>query len=219
MGLADLARTELILMMLRLAREPLVHFIALGTLIFGGWYWLHPPQPPMDEIVIDQREFDHLKTLWEAQWKREPSPQDVQAIIDRHVRKEVFYREGLRLNLDKNDEIIKRRLAQKMEAVAGDLGRLMKPATDDDLRAFLRDHPELFRVPQSYAFQQVLFLPTERRQAAATLASLRGGGSVPATSEARLGVPNVWPETTSIDLANAFGDGFPVQLAALPLGE
>ena len=136
-----------------------------------------------------------------------------------HVRKEVFYREGLRLNLDKNDEIIKRRLAQKTEAVAGDLSRLMKPATDDDLRAFLRDHPELFRVPQSYAFQQVLFLPTERRQAAATLASLRGGGSVPATSEARLGVPNVSPETTSIDLANAFGDGFPAQLAALPLGE
>jgi PPIC-type PPIASE domain len=205
-------------MLPRLAREPLVHFLALGALIFAAWYWFNPPQPPMEEIVVDQRQLDHLIALWKAEWKHDPSPRDVQAIIDRHVRKEVFYREGLRLNLDRNEEIIKRRLAQKMEAVAGDVGSLMKPVTDDDLRQFMRAHPEIFSLPQSYAFRQVLFLPSEREAALSTLGALRNGSAIPESEKDRMGVPNVWNETTAPDLANAFGDEFPAHLAELPLG-
>lgn len=206
-------------MLQKLVREPLVHFLGLGALIFVGWFWLHPPEPSADEIVIDQRGLDHLVTLWKAQWKREPSPADVKAIIDRHVREEVFYREGLRLKLDRNDKIVKRRLAQKMEAVANDLGSLMKPVTDADLRRYLVEHDDLFRVPASYAFRQVLFLPAEMAQAEATLAALRKGGAIPEAMYERLGVPNAWSETPAPDLANAFGDDFPDELAKLPVGQ
>jgi len=206
-------------MIARLAREPLVHFIAIGALFFAGWFWLHPPEQPADEIVIDQREFDHLKTMWKAQWKRDPAPSDVQAIIDRHVREEVFYREGLRLKLDRNDEIVKRRISQKMEAVAGDLGNLMKPVTEDDLRKYLRDHADLFSIPQSYAFRQVLFQPSERQQADSVLAALRKGAAVPESRKERLGVPNDWADTTVPELANAFGDEFLAALAELPQGQ
>ncbi|MBT0666757.1 peptidyl-prolyl cis-trans isomerase [Novosphingobium profundi] len=202
-----------------LVREPLLHFLVLGGLIFAGWYWLHPPRPPVNEIVIDQNELDHLKMLWKAQWKRDPAPGDVQAIIDRHVREEVFYREGLKLGLDRNDEIVKRRISQKMEAVANDVGALMKPVTDADLAAFLEAHPDQFRLPPAYRFSQVLFVKGEEAKAQATLAALRAGQPIPAADAARLGVPNAWKDAPAPDLANAFGDAFPRELEGLPLGE
>lgn len=199
-----------------LVREPLVHFVALGGLIFAGWFWLNPPEPPANEIVIDQPEFEHLKMLWKAQWKRDPSPGDVQAIIDRHVREEVFYREGVKLGLDRNDEIVKRRIAQKMEAVANDVGALMKPVTDRDLQDYLAAHPDLFRLPPVYSFQQVLLLKGE--DAKAPLAALQAGRPIEEADRSRLGVPNSWRGAQAPQLANAFGDAFPAALDALPVG-
>ena len=112
-------------------------------------------------ILVDQARLDHLVTLWKAQWKRDPSPEDLAAIIDRHLQQEVYYREALRMGLDRDDEIIRTRLAQKMEAVASDLSALMRPPTEEQLRAFYSERPDLFTLPQAYAFRQVLYLPSE----------------------------------------------------------
>ncbi|MGE0641990.1 MAG: peptidyl-prolyl cis-trans isomerase [Thermoanaerobaculia bacterium] len=206
-------------MIRRLVREPLVHFLALGAVIFASWHWLHPSSPPADEIVIDQAQLEHLETLWMAQWKRDPSPEDLRAILERHLREEVFYREGLRLGLDRNDEIVRRRLAQKMEAISSDVGRLMKPVTDDDLRRFFDEHPDLFHLPPAYTFHQLLYLPAERAEALAALEALRQGESIPESRRDRLGVRNDWIDAAEPDLANAFGDGFAKALAMLPTGE
>ncbi|WP_417712157.1 peptidyl-prolyl cis-trans isomerase [Roseibium aggregatum] len=210
--------------MLRLiAREPLVHFVVLGGLLFAAWSWLVPQQKagPGDEVIIlDQTQMDYLETLWKAQWKREPSPQDVAAIVDRHLRQEVFYREALRLGLDHDDQIIRTRLAQKMEAVANDLGTLMQPPTEDQLRAFYAKRPDLFTQPQAYAFRQVLYLPAEAEETVleATLASLRQGGAVPENRRNKLSVPLDWDLTPAQVVENAFGGGFAASLSELPAG-
>lgn len=210
--------------MLRLiAREPLVHFVVLGGLLFAAWSWLVPQQKagPGDEVIIlDQTQMDYLETLWKAQWKREPSPQDVAAIVDRHLRQEVFYREALRLGLDHDDQIIRTRLAQKMEAVASDLGTLMQPPTEDQLRAFYAERPDLFTQPQAYAFRQVLYLPAEAEETVleATLASLRQGGAVPENRRNKLSVPLDWDLTPAQVVENAFGGGFAASLSELPEG-
>ncbi|AQQ05641.1 hypothetical protein B0E33_20430 [Roseibium algicola] len=210
--------------MLRLiAREPLVHFVVLGGLLFAAWSWLVPQQKaePGDEVIIlDQTQMDYLETLWKAQWKREPSPQDVAAIVDRHLRQEVFYREALRLGLDHDDQIIRTRLAQKMEAVASDLGRLTRPPTEDQLRAFYAERPDLFTQPQAFAFRQVLYLPAEAEETVleATLASLRKGGAVPENRRNKLSVPLDWDLTPAQVVENAFGGGFAASLSELPVG-
>ncbi|UES59806.1 hypothetical protein GFK91_28945 (plasmid) [Roseibium aggregatum] len=210
--------------MLRLiAREPLVHFVVLGGLLFAAWSWLVPQQKagPGDEVIIlDQTQMDYLETLWKAQWKREPSPQDVAAIVDRHLRQEVFYREALRLGLDHDDQIIRTRLAQKMEAVASDLGTLTRPPTEDQLRAFYAERPDLFTQPQAFAFRQVLYLPAEAKETVleATLASLRKGSAVPENRRNKLSVPVDWDLTPAQVVENAFGGGFAASLSELPVG-
>jgi PPIC-type PPIASE domain len=207
----------------RIAREPIVHFAVLGGLLFAAWSWLAPQptvEPGGDVIVVDQARLDHLKTLWKAQWKRDPAPQDVAAIIDRHLRQEVFYREALRMGLDRDDEIIRTRLAQKMEAVASDLSTLMQPATEDQLRAFHAAHPELFTLPRAFAFRQVLYLPSETAddRLKVTLATLRSGGEVPSDRANKLSLPLDWPLTEAQIVENSFGGGFAAALSELPVG-
>lgn len=206
--------------MLRLAKEPFIHFLLLGCLIFAAYSWTNRDQGQDEQIVINQQELDHLRKLWSIQWKREPNTSETRALLERYVRQEVFYREALRMNLDRNDEIIRKRLSQKMEAVANDLGALMRPAGDEELRAFFGQHPELFRLRPSYAFRQVLLRPDEARdqaQLATLLAQLQGGEALPASRRDRLAVPNDWPPTLVPELENAFGGDFAKALADAPL--
>jgi hypothetical protein len=171
-------------------------------------------------IVVDQSRLDHLETLWSAQWKRDPAPEDVKAILERHLRKEVFYREALRMGLDHDDEIIRTRLAQKMEAVASDLSTLMQPPTDAQLRAFHAERPDLFTLPRAFAFRQVLYLPSEKGddELEAALSALRSGGEIPPARLNKLSIPLEWSLTPVQALENAFGGGFAESLSKLPVG-
>jgi peptidyl-prolyl cis-trans isomerase C len=211
----------------RLIKEPFVHFVAIGALLFGLYQFrenLRPAETGAAEglIVIDQQEFDHLKELWKIRWKRDPSPSDIQALLDRHLRQEVFYREALRMNLDHNDEIIKKRLSQKMEAVANDLSTLTQPPTDERLKAFFHDHADFFKLPRAYELRQVLFLANEADVEARmkeTLAALRDGGEIPPDRNSKAALANDWPLTSVHDLDNGFGGDFTRSLEELPSGE
>lgn len=213
-------------MLAKLLREPIVHFFGFGAVIFGAFFLQDsgdaPVQASADEIVIDQAQVDHLTQLWKLRWKRDPAPDDLAAIIDRHLRQEVFYREALKLNLDHNDGIVRKRLAQKMEAVANDLSTLMKPATDERLRAYFHSREDFFTLPAAYAFRQVLLLEDEDNLDARveTLkGELNGGGAIPANRRSKLSVANDWSLTPINRLDNAFGRQFASSLEGLPKGE
>lgn len=205
-------------------KEPLIHFIVMGGLVFGAWSWLAPRQdesPQTELITLDQARLDHLRTLWSAQWKRDPSSEDLAAIIDRHLRQEVFYREALRMGLDKDDDIIRTRLAQKMEAVSSDLSMLMQPPTEEQLRTFHASRPELFTLPEAYAFRQVLYLPAEAgdMELKAALTALRSGEDIPRNRRNKLSIPMDWPLTPSQSLDNSFGGSFAEALSELLVGQ
>lgn len=204
--------------MTRLLREPFVHFLLLGCLIFAAYAVLDGGESEEDRIVIDQARLDHLRELWKIQWKREPNESETRALLERYVRQEVFYREALRMGLDRDDEIVRKRLAQKMEAVANDLGTLMRPPDEARLRAFHQEHAALFTRPASYAFEQVLFLPGEGDEVAA-LQALQAGGAIAPERVDKLGVRNQWSLTPVPELDNAFGSGFADALAGLPDGQ
>jgi peptidyl-prolyl cis-trans isomerase C len=207
----------------RLLKDPLLHFLVFGALLFGAWFSLGKYEDDGgnsdQQIVIDQDQLDHLKALWKLQWKRDPAPADVAAIIDRYLRQEVFYREALKMNLDHNDEIIKKRLAQKMEAVANDLSKLIAPPTDERLRDYFHTRKDFFTLPPAYAFQQVLFLPEEKAASEATLTALRQGAGIPPERRNKLALPVAWSLTAVTDLDNAFGGNFVEALEELPAGQ
>jgi hypothetical protein len=207
-------------MIKQLIKEPFVHFLVLGSLIFAVYFWINRNQVDENHIVIDQPEYEHLKNLWSMQWKKEPDKSDIQALVDRYIRQEVFYREALALKLDQNDEIVKKRLSQKMEAVASDLGALTQPPTEPQLKKYYAEHPELFKQPTAYTFRQIVFPVGEEgasQKVSATLKQLQQGGSISDSQLDRLGVPSQWSTTSVNDLENAFGGGFAQALDKLPV--
>ena len=72
-------------------------------------------------MVVDDGVRNRLASLWQAQMGSPASEQQLGSLIDSWVREEVMLREALRLNLDRDDTIIRRRLVQKLEFLAEDI--------------------------------------------------------------------------------------------------
>src|SRR5262245_15573805 len=116
----------------RLVREPLVHFLAIGFLLFAAYRVIQGP-PPEDprRIEISQDAIARIELAWRARWGRPPGSDELAGLVADEVREEVLYREALALGLDKDDSIIRRRLAQKMDFLVDDVTALRDPSSDE----------------------------------------------------------------------------------------
>jgi transposase-like protein len=81
---------------------------------------------------------------FEAQWRRPPTPEEFQAMVENNVREEVLYREALAMGLDKDDTIVKRRMAQKMQFLAEDVAAAYQPTTAE-LQAWYEKNSDKFK--------------------------------------------------------------------------
>lgn len=208
--------------MKKLLKEPLVHFLFLGFLIFTYYYQTNSENESENAIIIDDAEYDYLLALWKNQWKREPNEQDIQAFIDQYLRQEVFYKEALELNLDHNDIIVKRRLSQKMEAVSNDLNSMINPPTDEELKAFYENNKGLFTLPPNYSFRQILFTnnePNWQALLASSKKALNEGQEIPKSRKSKLSIPNEWQNISPTEINKAFGAEFAASLDSIPLNQ
>ena len=96
-----------------------------------------------------------------AQWQRPPTPEEMRNLLDGKIREEVLFREAMALGLDKDDTIVKRRLAQKMEFVMEDASALREPA-DDELRRWFAQNAQRFATPSLVTFRHLYFSPDLR---------------------------------------------------------
>ena len=88
-------------------------FLVIGVLILG--LDLTFSKFKDDKLIyVTEEEIYSLMNSWALQVGRNPNPEEAKAVIDNLIEEEILYREALRLGLDANDQIIKRRLAQNM---------------------------------------------------------------------------------------------------------
>ena len=100
----------------RWLREPLLHFLLLGIVLFAIYGYLHRGRfgvASSRQIVLTLDDLRTMDAYFESQWHRPPTPQEFQAMVEDKVREEVLYREALAMGLDKDDTIVKRRMAKK----------------------------------------------------------------------------------------------------------
>ena len=117
--------------MKKFLKEPFLHFIILGALLFLVYGFINQDSNNRDEIIIDTNDLENFTSKWEMQWKRPPTQAELSNLILSNIKQEVFYQEALKMNLDHNDEIIKRRLSQKMEFLSNDLASLSEPNDEE----------------------------------------------------------------------------------------
>ncbi len=120
-----------------------------------------PAPAPSRQIVLTLDQLTRLATVFEAQWGREPTPQELDKLVEAEVKEEILYREGLALGLDKDDEIVRRRMAQKMQFLAEDVAAAHQP-TEVELKAWFAENAKLFEEPARVSFRHLYFSPDRR---------------------------------------------------------
>jgi peptidyl-prolyl cis-trans isomerase C len=148
----------------RWLREPLLHFLLLGVALFGVYAYMHPGRGGFEssrQIALNIDELQQMDTYFVSQWHRQPTPAEFQAMVEDKVREEILYREGLAIGLDKDDEIVKRRMAQKMQFLAEDVAAAHEPSTTE-LRAWFEKNSNKFALPSRYSFRHLYFSPDKR---------------------------------------------------------
>ena len=116
--------------------------------------------------MITADDLAQIRLAWMAQWQRPPTPEEMRNLLDGKIREEVLFREAMALGLDKDDTIVKRRLAQKMEFVMEDASALREPA-DDELEALVRAERTAFCHAEPGDVSPPVFLARSARRARA----------------------------------------------------
>jgi hypothetical protein len=138
----------------RLVREPLLHFLLLGGVLFAIFGRGGPSDAGIADrhIMVSEADISRLAVGFSRTWNRPPATDELEAQIQNYIREEVLYRTALALGLDKDDTIIRRRLRQKMEFLFEDTVPVPQEA---ELRAYLQAHLEKFRTQPLISFRQV----------------------------------------------------------------
>lgn len=203
-------------------REPLVHFLLAGLAVFGlASLRDQPVDPASRTITISEEQVGRLVARWQAAWQRSPTPAEVDALIRDHIKEEVYYREALRLGLDQDDPIIRRRLRSKMEFLGGAATENAVP-DDATLQAWLDRNPARYAAAPRFSFDQI-YLGQGDADALAVRAwnvrqQLRGGAAWSTLGE-RLSLPRSTEGADRAAIDRQFGDGFAAGLTALPTGQ
>ncbi len=195
-------------------REPVVHFLTIGALLFVFFYWRGSGAPGSDRIVITPGQIDAMVASFARTWQRPPTEEELKGLVDDYVREEMATREAVAIGLDRDDTIIRRRLRQKLEFVAADSVDSVPP-TDAELQTWLTEHPDAFRTEVEVAFRQVYLnresrgasLDADARRLLARL-SAAGAGIDVATLGDRLMLPQELARSTGSDVRRQFGDEF-----------
>lgn len=148
--------------MKNILKEPLVHFLLFGLGLFILFGLVNKKNDGGDTILIDDYDMKNIIASWEMQWKRLPTDEELKSLIQQNIKQEIFYQEALKMNLDHNDEIIKRRLAQKMQFLSNDLATISEP-TEEELEKYYDEHVEEYKTPYSYSLYQIIFSPDQRK--------------------------------------------------------
>jgi hypothetical protein len=203
---------------MKLLREPLLHFLLAGALLFGIYGWLNRGESDSGEfdrrIQVTEREISWLTETWTRQWQRPPDERELQGLVTDYLREELLAREARSLGFDRDDVIVRRRLAQKMNFILEDTARLAAP-TDEQLRALYEEDRSRFDAPATVSFEMVFFSTDKRgdaatREAQALLASLSAAGANADPGNAGDGtlLPREMTDADQQAIASVFGDGF-----------
>lgn len=202
----------------RLLREPLLHFCLIGSLIFVVFGMINDNQEMADEvIVVSSERVLQLKSQFESTWKRPPTVKELDNLIEGHVREEVYYRDALSLQLDRNDAVVRRRMHQKMQFLI-DTGSYLEAPAQGELEAYFNANVQAYRQSPRLAIEQIYFGENpDTDRVTQSLALLNSDQDTdPGAVGERTFLPGQLGLSTPTVVDGVFGQGFFDQLVELP---
>jgi peptidyl-prolyl cis-trans isomerase C len=222
------SRTSAKLALKRWLREPLLQFLFIGLMLFAVNGYIQRGRPggePSKQINITVDDVRQLDAYFGSQWHRPPTTEEFTALVENKVQEEVLYREGLAMGLDKDDTIVKRRMAQKMHFLAEDVAAAHEP-TAAELKAWYEKNSQTFALPGRATFRHLYFSPDSRgqraRQDAGRVLAKIAGQAEDSKLAVSMGDPfmfqDYYGDRSSEQLAKDFGPGFAQDIFRLKPG-
>ena len=202
----------------------MLHFLVLGAALFGLFSMVGKKDAEAPaKIVISESRIANLADRFARTWRRPPTEQELQGLVEDYIREEIFYREGRAAGLDRDDLIIRRRVRQKMEFLAEDSAAA--EATEEQLAAYLASNPERFRTEDRFTFQHVFLSATRRggaldgdaKQIADALARTTATADAAAMGDPFL-LGEEFRAMPQSEVARTFGEGFAQKLSEVEPG-
>lgn len=188
-------------------REPLVHFLAAGAVIWLVLGWQGEPVDPASRtIAVTTDDRARLALQWERTMQRPPTDAELDSLTEQFIREEVLYREAVRLGLDQDDAVLRKRLAGKMDYLAASMAETAG-VSDETLQGWLEKHPERFAPDVAYSFDQRWF--ADRETAARAVRQSEPGGEA-------ISLPPAMDKAPRGEIEKQFGLDFTEALDKLP---
>ena len=202
------------LSMYQLVREPLVHFLLLGALIFVADALVFQRKDDPNVIVVGPEVDAEATALFKNSLGRDPTAADLEQLRQRWVDNEVLYREGLRLAVDKGDTGIRERVIFKaLNIMQSNL--TVPPADEQVLRAWFEKNRATYDEPPRYDFVEAVWVGDKSDAVVKKFVNSLSQGVQDAT-ESGLRVFKGRPQN---NLRVSYGDDFVSALDELPPGE
>lgn len=158
---------------MRILKEPLFHFVLIGILLFFVFRIMKPPATDQgDQIIVSDGLIEHLGTNFARTWQRPPDEAELTGLVREYIRDEVAYREALKLGLDRDDSIVRRRMRQKLEFLFED-ALASQEVSDEDLEIFLQENAEDYAYDPEIALLQIYINPDRHDSPSVFAAQLR----------------------------------------------
>ncbi len=203
-------------------KDPLVHFIVLGGLLFAG-FRIAKGSLNGEDIIVSRGQVEQLRLGFTRSWLRPPTDLELKALVEDHIREEVFVREALELKLGENDVIVRRRLRQKLEFILEDAETISEPSEANLLRFYEEQH-KISEDETAISFIQIYFdINKHNSQLDTTMASalkeLRAGTLSPDNLGDPLLIGDHFELVASSEIRKQWGDAFAKELLKAALGQ
>lgn len=114
---------------------------------------------------------ERLGKLWKVQTGNEVTAEELESIVQNWLREEVFYREALRLGLDRDDSIVRRRLVQKLSFLVEEVP--MRVDESQAIEDYYNQNIARYSLPLRYSISQIFF--SDRKTASEIKSNLAKG--------------------------------------------
>lgn len=148
--------------LIKWAKQPVVQFMLIGLVMFlVDTYIIQAKYADNEDeykVYLTAGEVNSMKEVWLSKWQRPPTDIEMEGMVNQRVEEVILFREAKKIGLDKNDDIIRQRLAQKLEFLSGDL---VKPdsATAEEVHTYFEQNIETYTTPENITITQLFVDP------------------------------------------------------------
>jgi hypothetical protein len=194
-------------------REPLLHFLVLGGMLFAIDHFVASQVDDPHTIVVGNEVDSEAIQVFEQTRGRAPNEEELRALHQIYLDNEVLYREGLAMQVDRGDDAIRERVIFKALSIV-DAGVKLPPIDDKQLREWFEQRRAKYDEPARYNFQEAVLADDKSEVAVREFVAALNAGT-PGDAQAGL---RVFKDRPQSNLEQSYDAEFSKTLDTLPVG-